>query len=181
MNPANTTAVTLASVATTIKKIARDRLRLDLISARQSKVASIEKEVADYEAFLKTEEAALTKEVARKEYGVAKLDKENPDYTALLEHATDRLTDAKTALNDFITITLAKDAPVAREEFKKALAEQNEGIAKIESGETKVCAERLAETADMLFKEIAKESAKTVAMPDPNRVVAPVEKTEKTA
>lgn len=142
---ASTSVLTDKVVA--IKKIARDSLRMKLISPRLSKIASLE---ADITATQK-EIADTEHDIVVEKYENSVLDQNHPDYTKHKtsgEETIKSLTEANVESNKAI------------DQMNKDIAEQKDGIAKIESGETKVSKEELDELVASLIKTESREEVK---------------------
>lgn len=146
----STTTKTLAEKVAAYKLIARDSLRAELISARQSKVAHLEEHVAD----LNQNKADLDLDMKVEVYEISKLDTEHPLF--------DKTKAAKEETVKFITERLESNAKML-EETNKAITEQNEAIAKIESGETKVSLERLNALVEDMVRQNALNQTSTIS------------------
>jgi hypothetical protein len=86
-------------------------------------------------------------------YEIGKMDKEHPDYEEDKKAKEEEAKYAQERVDECL-----KDIV----EVQKALTEQKDGIAKIESGETKVSLEDLNEMVDKLAREDAYAQVKTV-------------------
>jgi peptidoglycan hydrolase CwlO-like protein len=133
---------TLEAKVTKFKLIARDALRMKLISPRLSTIAGLETDMKELEDCQKTNEHKIVVE----NYEIGKMDKDHPDYAEDLKDKQDEAKYAQERVDE-----LLKDIA----EVQKAITEQKDGIAKIESGETKVCLEDLNELVDKLVREDA--------------------------
>jgi hypothetical protein len=140
---------TLEAKVTKFKLVARDALRMKLISPRLSKIAGLEAEMKDLEDCQKSNEHRILVE----NYEIGKMDKEHPDYAEDKKYKEDEAKYAQERVDQIL-----KDIA----EVQKAITEQKDGIAKIESGETKVCLEDLNEMVDKLVREDAYNQVKTV-------------------
>ena len=130
-----------------IKVIARDYLRMKLISPRLTKIASYE---ADLAANAK-EVDAVNHEILVENYEIGVLDQNHPDY------AETKADKEKVVANDQDTLkALAEDAA----NTKKAIDEQKAGIADIESGKTKVSLDELNEMVEKLIATEVREEVK---------------------
>ena len=143
----NTSGVLEATVAK-FKLIARDTLRMNLISARLSTVASLEGEVkATTDCKTRIEHR-----VKVAQYELSKLDKEHPDFEL-------NKTEYEALLKG-LTVDLEEHTKEI-ERLTKLITEQKEGIAKIESGETKVSLDELNALVEKLTREYAYSKVKT--------------------
>ena len=124
-----------------VRTKARDMLRLELISARREKIADLNKEVETHNEYKKNLEFKL-KCVT---YDKSKVDPENPRAEKLLKGYEE---DEK-YVNDEI-----KSVDECLVEINKKIEEHNDGIKKIESGETKVSLDRLNELSAILIAEL---------------------------
>lgn len=140
-------ATVLAEKVAKIKAIARDSLRMKLISPRQSKIATLEGDIVS----VKKDIEETTHDTKVEKYEISKLDTEHPNYE---KTKTDKENIVKS--NDESIINLNKEI----ENINKAIIEQKDGIAKIESGETKVSLDELNELVDSLIKTESREEVK---------------------
>lgn len=137
----NTTNV-LANKVSNFKDIARDALRMTLISPRLSRIADYDNQIADINKDINTTNHTLLVE----KYEISKLDTEHPNYTERLvskEARVKTLTESIEFYNKNI------------EDVNKLIAEQNKGIVAIETGETKVSLEDLNDLVDKMIKQDA--------------------------
>ena len=148
--PENTTPVTvLTDKVNAFKNIARNALRMELISPRLTKISSLEGDLAD----IAKDVDRVTHDNLVENYESSVLDQNHPDYAE-----TKKAKEAIVTANTEYLADLAK----SKTEIEKAIAEQKDGIQKIETGETKVSLDRLNETVDKLVSSFAKEEAKLV-------------------
>ena len=140
--------VVLTEKVKALKLIAREALRMELISPRLAEIGRLEKEIAE----ANDETKILQKGIDIANYKVARLsrlDADHPDFENLKkfqeEIAIDYLKDIET-LNKRI------------ENLNKEILTQKEAIAKIETGETLVSAEDLANLVDKLILQDAKNT-----------------------
>ena len=138
----NTTVGALTAKVEKYKVIARETLRMALITPRLTKIASLEAKIA----CINTHIADYDHVILVENYEISKLDTEHPDYEAYKKEKTERVTRYTEG-----TAELQKDV----EDVNKLIAEQKEGIAKIESGETKVSIDEL----NALVAEMVKQDA----------------------
>lgn len=124
------------------KLIARNSLRMKLISARLSKVAGLEDDLKT----LDEQKEEIDHAIKVENYEISKLDTEHPDFEDTKKSKTELVTEYTEDL---------KDLAEKIEETNKLLTEQKEAIAKIESGETKVCLDSLND----LVSEMVRQSA----------------------
>lgn len=137
---------------TIAKESARDFLRMKLISARMSKIADINTSVKNHESCI----TDINKNIKIAEYQISIIDPKNPEAEDL-KKANDDLIDAGKKAIEGTTACM--------EEIKKLIVEEEEGIKKIEAGETLVCALSLKEKTNELLWDIVKDStakAKTI-------------------
>lgn len=136
----NTPNASLSTKVTNFKLIARDALRMKLIVPRQSKIACLEGQVKD----LNEQKALLEHEILVATYELSKMDVNHPDYAANKKSAEENLAELKESNFDDSFKSLAEQ-----------LKEQADGIAKIESGETKVSLDDL----NCLVADLIKQDA----------------------
>lgn len=132
----------------TIKLIARDALRMELISPRLAEIGRLENEIKHIQEFIKEEQ----KRFAIANYKIARLnrlDADHPDFDNLKKNQEETAKNATTAIEN-----LNKEI----EAINKEIIAEKEGIAYIETGETKVSITRLAEMVDTLITQDAKNS-----------------------
>lgn len=134
--------LTLAEKVAKYKLIARESLRMQLISARLTRIANLEEQA---KATTKCKEN-IEHWILVDKYELSKLDTEHPDYEA---HKKDKEESIKYN-EDKLT---AHDKEL--EDIQKLITEQQEGIAKIESGETKVSLEALNALVDEMLTQDA--------------------------
>lgn len=139
--------VTLEGKVANYKLVARDALRMELISPRLTKIAELESQVKKYSDCVKHYEHTILVE----NYEISKLDKEHPDYEDTkknkedeVKYSTERIEDCKKSIV----------------EIEKEIAYQKESIAKIEKGETLVSLERLN---DLVAKMVRQDALNQVA------------------
>ena len=148
----------------TIKVIARDNLRMGLIARRTTRISNMNLEkttlVKGLEAYTKRAEE-ITKDIARNDYAFSKIEDANPDATELRK----TLTDSTKLLNEMLAEN-TKDAAQAKidvdqscKNLDEAIKEQNDKIALIEKGETKVSLDELNTLTNELLLKVAKETA----------------------
>lgn len=146
----------LNATVSTLREIARDGLRMDLISARRSKITSLNAEKDSLNRIL----ADYKLDIATSNYEMAAVPTDHPrkadkvkEYTDAVEYVTKRVKETEEALT-------AVDARIK---------EQDEGISKLESGETKVSMELLESNTARLIKVVtdkaASDAAPTVSAP----------------
>jgi hypothetical protein len=135
------TSNVLTTKVEAFKLIARESLRMNLISPRLSRISSLE---ADIE-FVNKQKDELAHSIKVEEYEISILDTDHPNYDKKLAKKEATLKD----LNE----DKGFDAQI--EEFEKAITAQKEGIAKIESGETKVSSDELNDLVDSMIKQDA--------------------------
>ena len=143
----NTTKMTLKDVVTRIKLIARDVLRMELISRRLSKINRFENDIKETEKSIKYIEDNISIE----KYEISKLDTSHPKYE-------DKKLDKENK-----NINMLKDIELLNtniETNKTLIKEQFEGIDKIEKGETLVSSEKLAEMVEKFIIEEGKKQIK---------------------
>ena len=124
------------------KLIAREALRMELINPRLARIANIEGQIA---ATKKCQDE-LSHSILVINYELGKLDTEHPDF----EETKKAMADDVVELTEGV-----KEHDKAIEDLNKLIDEQNEGIAKIESGETKVCLESLNELVNSMITKDA--------------------------
>ena len=124
------------------KLIARDALRADLISPRLTRVTGYENDIVEINA----SKARVEHKVEVLTYEISVLDKNHPDYAETLKADQDYLKTVTDSLPAF-------DKQV--EEVTAKIKEQNDAIAKIVSGETKVSLEGLNTLVDEMVRKDA--------------------------
>ena len=127
-----------------IKLIARDSLRMNLISPRLSKISEFEIKIQESD----TQIEKYTHKIDVLEYEISKLDTEHPDYQKTKENKEEiikEFTKEITSTKEYI------------EEQTKQITNQIEKITNIESGETKVSKDALASLVDTLIIEHTKK------------------------
>ena len=124
------------------KLIARDALRADLISPRLTRVTGYENDIVEINA----SKARVEHKVEVLTYEISVLDKNHPDYAETLKADQDYLKTVTDSLPAF-------DKQV--EEVTVKIKEQNDAIAKIVSGETKVCLDSLNALVDEMVRKDA--------------------------
>jgi hypothetical protein len=142
MNPETKAVAGLEAKVANFKLIARNALRMELISPRLSKITALENDVKELNDCVKAHEHAVLVET----YEIGKMDKEHPDYTEDKKYKEEAVKSFTESIEE-----TKKDIV----EVEKLVAEQKEGIAKIESGETLVSLERLNEMVEALVKQDA--------------------------
>jgi hypothetical protein len=137
----------LAEKVADYKLVARESLRMELITPRLSKIANIEVTVA---ATQKCKEE-IEHEILVENYEISKLDTDHPDYLLFKEEKEAAVKDYTAEVESHVKAleTLAKD-----------IADQKEAIAKIESGEVKVSMDALN---DLVSKMIEQDALNAVA------------------
>lgn len=143
---------TLESKVAGYKLIARESLRMELISPRLSAIANLESDVKD----VQDEIASYSHRIDVVTYENSKLDQNHPDFAKHLKDGEETLVyyaDEIKDLNESIV------------ELQKEIDEQKKGITAIESGETKVSLDRLNALVDSMIEQdaLASVSPTTVA------------------
>ena len=139
-------AASLAEKVASYKLIARDSLRMGLISPRLSKVASLEDSLISFGK----QKDEIDHEVKVENYEISKLDTDHPNF--------DKTKAAKEETVKNYTKELEAVAK-AVEDTNKLITEQKEAIAKIESGETKVSLDALNDLVDEMLRNDAVSKA----------------------
>jgi chromosome segregation ATPase len=124
------------------KLIARDSLRMALISPRLSRIAGLEDTLASL-AKTKTE---VDHEILVENYEISKLDTNHPNYEKTKTRKEETVKNFTSELE-----SLAKQV----EEVNKSITEQKEAITKIENGETKVSLDALNDLVDEMLRNDA--------------------------
>lgn len=138
-------------VVSSVKEIARDVLRMELISARQSTIYGHESDIKDVNEQI----AAYNKDIARSEYRISKIEDANPDKESLLK--------LETAVIDATKKDIARAEELIKS-INEAIAKENEGIAKIVSGETKVSKDALADLVSDYLDEVGLNAVKALKL-----------------
>lgn len=139
------------TIVATAKLSARDVLRAELISARQTKISNLETERENLTKEANDYLARLKKDIARNAYKLSKLEDANPDAEDIKKYCK---TDDEFSNKEIERTT--KQLAEETEAINKMITEQKEGIAKIESGETKVSLARLNEIANNFVQDAVK-------------------------
>lgn len=142
-----TTAITLADKVAAFKVIARDSLRMNLIVPRLSRIANIEASIKDVEEDIADE----THTIKVHTYEISKMDVDHPDY------AEDKAEIEECVKNHEGRVVKLQEVIVA---LNKEITDQKEGIAKIESGETKVSLDSLNDLVSDMIKKAALNQVK---------------------
>ena len=158
----NTNAATLnAPVVLTekvkaLKLIARNALRMELISPRLATISHLEKDIKANQE----DEKAMQKRIDIAYYKITRLtrlDSEHPDLENLKKNQENNIDEDKKVIESINKET---------ETLNKLIVNEKEAIAKIEAGETLINAEDLA---DMVNKLILQD-AKTTIIPKGNSI-----------
>lgn len=144
----STTKKSLTEKVAAYKLIARESLRMALISPRLSRISSYEEDLAS-KAEIKKE---LEHEIAVINYETLKLDTEHPNYEKNKTRKDESLKSYTESLEN-----LDKNV----EEVNKLITEQKEAIAKIESGETKVSKDALNDLVEAMISKDALNQVST--------------------
>lgn len=138
----NTNIVSLENKVAGFKIIARNALRMKLISPRLSNIAEIETSIKDTNDC----KARLEHDLKVAIYEKSKLDTAHPNFEADNKTADEFIADIKKSIEDH-----TKTA----EEVAKQIDEQKKKIAMIEAGETKVSLEDLNDLVEKMIKQDA--------------------------
>lgn len=145
MSKENTTTEAPTELTTKVaafKVIARNSLRMGLISKRLSKVAGLEDDLKS----LDEQKAVIDHAIKVENYEISKLDTDHPNFEDTKKLKTELVKEYTQDLE-----SLAKEV----EETNKLLTEQKEAIAKIENGETKVSLDELNSLVDEMVRQSA--------------------------
>ena len=134
--------ITLKEKVANYKLLAREALRMELITPRLSKIANLEVSVKSVEEC----KANLEHEILVENYEISKLDTEHPDYK-------DFKAEKEEAVKSY-TEEVAVHVK-GLEELAKEIADQKDGIAKIESGEVKVSLDALNDLVSKMIEQDA--------------------------
>ena len=129
----------LSTKIATFKIIARDALRMNLISPRLSLIASLQNEVNS----LTKDKGNYDHQIVVNNYEISKLDVDHPDYEVKKTNKLNRIKE-DTESSENIAKTIV--------EVQKQIDEEKVGITKIESGETKVSLDDLNAMVTELIK-----------------------------
>lgn len=129
-----------------LKNIARDGLRMELVSKTQTKLAEVVSAIQE----IKTTIMSFQKDIARANFAIDQLVEADPDFE---EKKKEEGADIE-CLNKEI-----KNAEETIVELEKAKTEIEEKITKIEAGEIKVSLEKLNEMTSVLIKEVMSATA----------------------
>jgi hypothetical protein len=146
-NTTNEVVTVLTTKVENFKLIARNALRMNLINPRLTKIASYNSMI---EGLNKTKNEVNHK-IDVKTYEMSKLDTEHPDYADKKKVYEDAILDSQ---------EYAKVLDNEIEEVNTVIKEQQEGINKIETGETKVSLEDLNNLVSDLIKEDARNQVR---------------------
>ena len=133
-------------IVETLKIIARDSLRMNIVVRLQSEANSFA--IAGTDA-LKTIQD-LNKEIARVQFKTSLLVEADPDFTEKTESYTKRVASLNT---DILDVQKSVDA------LTKAKANVEAQIAKVQSGEVKVCLDQVNALTKDLIAEVTKDIA----------------------
>ena len=137
-----TNIISLETKVAEFKVIARNALRMKLISPRLSRIAIIESEIKDGNE--KIERTNHNIKVA--EYEKSKLDAQHPNFEASTKTADEEIAFLKSKVEDYTKLEV---------EITRGIDEQKKAIALIETGETKVSLEDLNDLVDKMIKQDA--------------------------
>ena len=140
---------TLKEKVANYKLLAREALRMDLITPRLSKISDLEAKVVSVTAC----KAEYEHDIVVTNYEISKLDTDHPDYTKTkegMEAEVKELTE-EIKKHDEVLVEIAKE-----------IADQKDGIAKIESGEVKVSLEALNDLVAKMTEQDALNAASKV-------------------
>ena len=143
--------VVLTEKVKAIKLIARDALRMELISPKLAEINKLEHETKQRIEYIKAEE----KKIAIANYKITRLtrlDAGHPDFDNLKKFQEEVIEYSAKAIEN-----LNK----AIEDTNKTIADEKEAISKIETGETKVSFFHLDETVNKLILQEAKNEVQT--------------------
>lgn len=144
MNP---TSTKLTDKVAAFKLIARDALRMTLIAPRLTKIANLEAEIkANVDG-----KADLEHKILVRKYELSKEDVNHPDFQEKKVYAETIIAEFTKHLD-----CLAKELT----DLNELVKEQQKGIAKIESGETKVSIDELKSLVADMISESAIAAAK---------------------
>ena len=147
VNATGTSSTVLTDKVNELKVIARNSLRMQLISPRLTKIGELEGEVVS----TNKEIDEVKHEVLVENYEISKLDTEHPDYAKTKADKEQVVKDDTTTLEN-----LAKSIV----EINKEIDEQKASIAKIENGETKVSLDALNDLVSKLVTTSSREEVK---------------------
>ena len=140
--------VVLTEKVKALKLIARDALRMELISPRLAEIGRLENEVKQTQEYITEQEkrgAIANYKIER----LTRLDAKHPDFTNLKTNQEDIMIDCLKCIEN-----LNKEI----EAISKDILTEKEAIAKIETGETLVSAEDLANLVNKLILQDAKNT-----------------------
>jgi hypothetical protein len=138
----NNNVAVLTSKVENFKVIARNALRMELISPRLSRVTDYENNINDLKESIKVADHNIVVE----DYEIITLDSNHPNYKDRKEAKEARikvLNEEKEFYNKEIV------------ELEKAIADQKVSILKIETGETKVSLDSLNDLVNKMIKQDA--------------------------
>lgn len=139
----NTNIVTLDTKVAAMKIIARDALRMKLISPRLSTISNLENEIKE----INKAKDIINHEILVTSYEISKLDTGHPNYDKTKTAKEEKLKVYTEALGD-------NDKEIT--EIQKEIDEQKAGIAKINNGETLVSKDELNALVETLIIQDAK-------------------------
>lgn len=137
-------------IITKVRDLARDQVRLQAVNRYRTKRYEAEKALAS----LDEQEASIKKDIARYEFKKSQLVEADPDFA----EKTESIEKAIVSLNEEIE-HLAK----VKENGAQVVADLDEKIAKVESGETKMDIEKVEAAAKQLIDEFVKSQAAEIA------------------
>jgi len=133
----------LKDKVTELKLVARDSLRMELISNRLTKIADLKSQMK----YSDEHTDRLNKELKTHEYELETLDSKHPKYEDRKEHHKYEI--------EFFKETLEKEEK-EKATIQEKLDKELEGVILIETGKTKVSLEHLNEYVSELIREQAK-------------------------
>ena len=146
MNEAKKEATTniLTNIVKSAKERARDILRAQAVNGQKTAITELKTQKTN----LEKEIEKPTKEVARAEYKLSKIDEANPDFEVLKENAETSVKAAKENLE-----TMEKYVKKESEKMDKKVTERNEKITKWETGETMVSLEAMTDLTNKIIED----------------------------
>ncbi len=142
------------SIISSLRELARDTLRLlkvnEIRADRLSVASRLEKGTKDHETLL----ADLAHRTAVANFRIAKVDDADPDKDTKLKQWSEDI-----ALYNENSTTEVEEFAKFSENLTKELSDLDAKIAKVQSGEYKVCAEALSAETERLIQAITEEAA----------------------
>lgn len=138
-------------VVSAVRVAARDLLRLKMTNDLRDQLLAVESSKTSVLKHADAKNADLTLQIADMEFQLSEVKDRDPRAASKREALTKRIEEARTNAPGY-----AENVAKSVAEFDKQIAALNVEIAKVQSGETKVCKESLSRTANDLLSQFVK-------------------------